>query len=53
VGIYLTKVFNDPKLPYSQNARFNVDFSTVCNKEFYDYVEETPDAEETITDVFD
>jgi penicillin-binding protein 1A len=53
VGIYLTKVFNDPKLSYSQNARFNVDFSTVCNKEFYDYVEETPDAEETITDVFD
>jgi penicillin-binding protein 1A len=53
VGLYLTKVFNDPKLPYSQNARFNVDFSTVCNKEFYDYVEETPDAEETITDVFD
>jgi penicillin-binding protein 1A len=54
VGLYLRKVYDDPNLPYSQAARFNVDFSTVCNKEFYDYVDETPtDAEETIDDVFD
>jgi penicillin-binding protein 1A len=54
VGLYLRKVYDDPNLPYSQAARFNVDFSTVCNKEFYDYVDETStDAEETIDDVFD
>ena len=53
VGLYLRKVYNDNRLPYSQNARFETDFSQVCDKEFYDYVEESPDAEETISDIFD
>ena len=53
VGKYLRKVYNDKSLPYSENATFNVDFSSVCDKEFYDYVEESPEVEETLTDVFD
>ena len=53
VGLYLRKVYADNRLPYSQNTRFETDFSQVCDKEFYDYVEESYDAEETISDIFD
>lgn len=54
VGRYLSKVYADPSLPYSQEARFNVDFSQVCDKEFYDYdPDANAEAEETISDVFD
>ncbi len=52
-GLYMSKVYADPKLPYSQNAKFEVDFSNLCDKEFYDYIEESDDVEESIADVFD
>lgn len=53
VGKYLRKVYDDKSLPYSQSARFNVDFSGVCDKEFYDEYEPTYEAEATIADMFD
>lgn len=53
VGLYLKKVYSDPRLPYNQDAKFDVDFSGVCNSEFYDYKEAAPEVEETISDVFD
>ena len=52
-GLYMSKVYADPKLPYSQNAKFEVDFSNLCDKEFYDYIEESNEVEESIADVFD
>ena len=52
-GLYMSKVYADPTLPYSQNSTFNVDFSHLCDKEFYDYVEESDTVEESISDVFD
>ncbi len=52
-GLYMSKVYADPSLPYSQNTTFNVDFSNLCDKEFYDYVEETPEVEESLEGVFD
>lgn len=52
-GLYMSKVYADPSLPYSQNTQFEVDFSGVCDKEFYDAVEETPEVEESLEGVFD
>lgn len=52
-GLYMSKVYADPTLPYSQQSVFDVDFSNLCDKEFYDYVEESPAVEESIADVFD
>ncbi len=52
-GLYMSKVYADPTLPYSQNTTFDVDFSNLCDKEFYDYVEETPEVEELLEGVFD
>ncbi len=52
-GLYMRKVYADPSLPYSQNSVFNVDFSHLCDKEFYDAVEEPEEVEESISDVFD
>jgi penicillin-binding protein 1A len=52
-GLYMRKVYADPSLPYSQNSVFNVDFSHLCDKEFYDAVEESEEVEESISDVFD
>lgn len=52
-GLYMSKVYADPTLPYSQNSKFEVDFSNLCDKEFYDYVEETPEVEESLEGVFD
>lgn len=52
-GLYMSKVYADPSLPYSQNSTFDVDFSHLCDKEFYDAVEEPDSVEESISDVFD
>jgi penicillin-binding protein 1A len=52
-GLYMSKVYADKSLPYSQSATFDVDFSNICDKEFYDYVEESNNVEESISDVFD
>lgn len=58
VGRYLSKVYADRSLPYSQSARFNVDFSNVCDNAFSHYEGDyDPTAsgavEETIDNVFD
>ncbi len=52
-GLYMAKVYADPTLPYSQDAKFDVDFSGLCDKEFYDNYEEEPAVEESISNVFD
>lgn len=52
-GLYMAKVYADPTLPYSQDARFHVDFSSLCDKEFYESYDEEPAVEESISDVFD
>ena len=52
-GLYMAKVYADPTLPYSQDARFDVDFSGLCDKEFYDSYDEEPVVEESISNVFD
>ena len=52
-GLYMSNVYADPKLPYSQYAKFEVDFSNLSDKEFYDYIEESDEVEESIADVFD
>ena len=52
-GLYMSKVYADPSLPYSQNAVFEVDFSSLCDKEFWDAAPETDGPEESIADVFD
>ncbi len=52
-GLYMSKVYADPTLPYSQSSTFNVDFSNLCDKEFYDYSADPEDVEESIENVFD
>ena len=52
-GLYMSKVYADPSLPYSQNATFDVDFSSLCDKEFWDAAPESDGPEESIADVFD
>ena len=52
-GLYMSKVYADPSLPYSQNSTFDVDFSHLCDKEFYDVFEEPDVVEESISNVFD
>ena len=58
-GRFMRKVYNDPSLKYSQSKQFdfpaNID---LCEKEFYGYYEEEPDAdnnaeESSIEGVFD
>ena len=55
VGNFLKKVFADRSLPYSQDTKFGVDFSEVCDSEFGEsYVsEESTSTEASIEDVFD
>ncbi len=55
VGNFLRKVFADRSLPYSQDTKFGVDFSEVCDSEFGEsYVsEESTSTEASIEDVFD
>ena len=55
VGNFLKKVFADRSLPYSQDAKFGVDFSEICDSEFADaYVsEESASTEASLEDVFD
>ena len=52
-GLYMSKVYADPSLPYSQNTTFDVDFSSLCDKEFWDAAPESDGPEESIADVFD
>ena len=52
-GLYMSKVYGDPSLPYSQNSRFEVAFSHLCDKEFYEEIEEPDEVEESISNVFD
>lgn len=52
-GLYMSKVYADPSLPYSQNVTFDVDFSSLCDKEFWDAAPESDGPEESIADVFD
>jgi len=52
-GLYMSKVYADPTLPYSQSTVFDVDFSGICDKEFYDAPDETPEVEESLEGVFD
>lgn len=52
-GLYMSKVYADPSLPYSQNATFEVDFSNLCEKDIWDEVPESGDAEQSIANVFD
>lgn len=54
-GYFMKKVYADKSLPYSQDAKFGVDFSEVCDSEFGNsYYSEEPAAEESsIEDVFD
>ena len=52
-GRYMSKVYADRTLPYSQDARFDVDFSQICDKEFYDDYDDNTTVEESIADVFD
>lgn len=54
-GLYISKVYADPTLPYNQNVKF--DFPSdidLCFKEYYgEYNEEPDSAEESIQGVFD
>ena len=54
-GLYISKVYADPALPYNQNVKF--DFPSdidLCFKEYYgEYHEEPDSAEESIQGVFD
>ena len=52
-GLYMSKVYADPSLPYSQDATFDVDFSNLCDKEFWEPADDSGAVEESIADVFD
>ena len=52
-GLYMSKVYADPTLPYSQATTFNVDFSSLCDREFWEAAPEAEEVEESIQDVFD
>lgn len=52
-GLYMSKVYADKTLPYSQNSTFDVNFDGLCDKEFYDIPEDNSTVEESIADVFD
>ena len=52
-GLYMAKVYADRTLPYSQDRVFEVDFTGLCDKEFYDSHESTSEVEESLEGVFD
>lgn len=52
-GLYMSKVYADPSLPYSQSATFDVDFTGLCDKEFWDDAPKEQEVEESIENVFD
>lgn len=54
-GNFMRRVYADKTLPYSQDARFDVDFSEVCNSEFGGYADDSnaDESESSIEDVFD
>ena len=52
-GQYMKRVYADPTLHYSQNSVFDVDFSGLCDKEFWEEVPEGEEVTESIADVFD
>lgn len=54
-GKYMSKVYADPTLPYSQEAKFTFPADLdLCRKEYFgEYVDESPDTQESIEGVFD
>lgn len=54
-GKYISKVYADPSLPYSQDTRFTFPADLdLCEKEYFgEYVDENQSAEESIDGVFD
>ncbi len=54
-GKFMSKVYNDPTLPYSQDAKFKFPAGIdLCHKEYYgEFVDESPDTQESIEGVFD
>lgn len=52
-GKYMSKVYSDKKLPYSQGVRFPSPNFDLCEKEFYGEYGDDEDVEESIDGVFD
>lgn len=54
-GLYISKVYADPALPYNQDVKFEFPADLdLCFKEYYgEYTEEPDSAEESIQGVFD
>lgn len=54
-GLYISKVYADPTLPYNQDVKFEFPSDIdLCFKEYYgEYTEEPDSAEESIEGVFD
>lgn len=54
-GKFMSKVYADPTLPYSQDAKFTFPAGIdLCHKEYYgEYEEESADTQESIEGVFD
>ncbi|MCM1504489.1 MAG: penicillin-binding protein [Muribaculum sp.] len=54
-GKFMSRVYADPTLPYSQDAKFEFpEGIDLCHKEYYgEYVDESPDTQESIEGVFD
>ncbi len=54
-GLYISKVYADPTLPYNQDVKFEFPSDLdLCFKEYYgEYTEEPDSAEESIEGVFD
>lgn len=51
-GLYISKVYADPTLPYKQDARFHFPATELCGGEIYEEIE-PEEAEEVIEGLFD
>lgn len=53
-GLYMKKVYNDPKLPYSQDAKFEFpDNLDLCGSEHQTYVDNEEEVQEEVQGIFE
>lgn len=53
-GLYMKKVYNDPKLPYSQDAKFEFpENMNLCGSEHREYAPQVEEVQEEVQGIFD
>lgn len=53
-GLYMKKVYNDPKLPYSQDAKFEFpENMNLCGSEHREYAHQVEEVQEEVQGIFD